>query len=418
MQLKQLGVGKQYGVYGNTVNVPMDPGNVVQVLPRTYEETATIKLKFMRRMIYKRPTVFETIRPKVVYNATKHFIEHSDLYKEEGVKLAEGWEKELDETVERDFESKENITSCTAEEENSASHEAEDKDEKWNELNEEESYGSGNKDTLLQPLDYTDDGQQALKIAPAEGSSPVSLYLDTYAEEKSFPVLFGGRKRINNEARIRPVTYATICKAELRGHDRRFATSVSNLFFKLKKLQVRDTVTTALRKTKGTTGLTAGQLRNKEFFMNILRHDDGYAILKNVRSSPPYLQSKQKDLFAIIRQLGIPTFLATFSAAETHWTDLLGILAKKIHNRTFSNEELQNLSWMEKCQFIQKDPVTCARHFQYRTHLFFHNILQTNISPLGKIVDYYYRVEFQQRGSPHLHCVLGRGCTTVWNVIR
>jgi len=170
-------------------------------------------------------------------------------------------------------------------------------------------------------------------------------------------------------------------------------------------LQVRDTVTTGLRKTKGTSGLTAGEVRNKETFVNMLRHDDGYAILKNVRSSPPYLQSKQKDLFAIIRQIGIPTFFATFSAAETRWMDLLGVLARKEFNRAFSLEELTNLTWMQKCELIQKHPVSCARHFQYRTHLFFHNVLLTNISPIGKIIDYYYRVEFQQRGSPHLHCV-------------
>ena len=26
-------------------------------------------------------------------------------------------------------------------------------------------------------------------------------------------------------------------------------------------------------------------------------------------------------------------------------------------------------------------------------------------NPIGKITDYYYRVEFQQRGSPHIHCL-------------
>ncbi len=25
--------------------------------------------------------------------------------------------------------------------------------------------------------------------------------------------------------------------------------------------------------------------------------------------------------------------------------------------------------------------------------------------PIGKTVDYFYRVEFQQRGSPHVHCL-------------
>ena len=27
-------------------------------------------------------------------------------------------------------------------------------------------------------------------------------------------------------------------------------------------------------------------------------------------------------------------------------------------------------------------------------------------NPIGKIIDYFYRVEFQQRGSPHIHSLL------------
>ena len=60
---------------------------------------------------------------------------------------------------------------------------------------------------------------------------------------------------------------------------------------------------------------------------------------------------------------------------------------------------------MQKAELLQKDPVTCARHFQYRTHIFFNNILTTSASPIDKVVDYYYRVECQNRGSPHLHCL-------------
>ena len=49
MQIKELGVGKQYGIYGNTVNVPINPAKIVDVLPRRCEDTATIHLKFMRQ---------------------------------------------------------------------------------------------------------------------------------------------------------------------------------------------------------------------------------------------------------------------------------------------------------------------------------------------------------------------------------
>ena len=85
MQLKQLGAGKQFGIYGNTVNVPMDPTDVVSILPRRFEHTATIHLLFKRKLQYKSSVLHETVRPKVIYDLAKHFIDCSPLYKEEGV---------------------------------------------------------------------------------------------------------------------------------------------------------------------------------------------------------------------------------------------------------------------------------------------------------------------------------------------
>ena len=35
--------------------------------------------------------------------------------------------------------------------------------------------------------------------------------------------------------------------------------------------------------------------------------------------------------------------------------------------------------------------------------LFIRDILKSTVAPIGEIADYFYRVEFQQRGSPHIH---------------
>ena len=73
--------------------------------------------------------------------------------------------------------------------------------------------------------------------------------------------------------------------------------------------------------------------------------------------------------------------------------------------KNYSNNELENLNWDEKCRLIQSDTVTCARHFDYQFNTFPKKILITNIAPLGKIKDWFYRVEYQQRGSPHIHMI-------------
>ena len=108
----------------------------------------------------------------------------------------------------------------------------------------------------------------------------------------------------------------------------------------------------------------------------------------------------------MMRQLGIPTWFCSFSVAETKWKNLLQILSKSLNNKDLSERDIDDLSWIEKCELIKKDPVTCSRYFDHRFKMFMSHILKGNICPLGKIVDYFYRVEFQQRGSPHIHLIL------------
>ena len=50
------------------------------------------------------------------------------------------------------------------------------------------------------------------------------------------------------------------------------------------------------------------------------------------------------------------------------------------------------------------NPVLLARHFQYRVELFFKVIVING--PLGKVKYHAIRVEFQVRGSPHIHSFL------------
>ncbi len=46
------------------------------------------------------------------------------------------------------------------------------------------------------------------------------------------------------------------------------------------------------------------------------------------------------------------------------------------------------------------------KHFQYRVETFFRDVLLTNANPIGKIAYYALRIEFQMRGSPHLHALI------------
>lgn len=71
----------------------------------------------------------------------------------------------------------------------------------------------------------------------------------------------------------------------------------------------------------------------------------------------------------------------------------------KLLKKETSEEESLNLSWQEKCSLIKSDPVTCARYFDYRVQTFIKYVRKSSHSPIDEIVDYFYRVEFQQMGS-------------------
>ena len=115
---------------------------------------------------------------------------------------------------------------------------------------------------------------------------------------------------------------------------------------------------------------------------------------------------KEKDIFAMIRQLSFPTKFMSLSAADTRWTDLLRMLAKLNDGIKYFEKEIEDLTWQEKTKLVQKDPVTCSRFFDHRVQEFLNTFLKSNCEPIGKLSDFFfYRIEFQ-RDSPHIHMLV------------
>ena len=64
------------------------------------------------------------------------------------------------------------------------------------------------------------------------------------------------------------------------------------------------------------------------------------------------------------------------------------------------------MTWSQKCTLISSHPTACSQYFDNRVKKFYKHILKSPHSPFGKLVNYFYRVEFQHRGSPHIHGLL------------
>ena len=113
--------------------------------------------------------------------------------------------------------------------------------------------------------------------------------------------------------------YSDIVKWELRSVDRRAAQSVPNIFFKHKKLQMKqisNKVNLAVKryKCKGKK-IIAAEVRNSEYLDKLVNLDEGYYIFRQLRNSPADLEARKKDIFAMIQQLSLPSW--SLSAADT-----------------------------------------------------------------------------------------------------
>ena len=151
--------------------------------------------------------------------------------------------------------------------------------------------------------------------------------------------------------------------------------------------------------------VTAGILCNREALQQLVRTEQAYKFLKNIRGSPAYWQNELYDVLAMLCKLVIPTWLLTLSAADLHWPEMIQAVAYQF-GRKLSQEDVLKMSMAERSKYLHQNPVTGVRMFQHRIQSFFAQYLLSDAHPLGEITDYVIKIEFQMRGSPHAHCLL------------
>ena len=138
---------------------------------------------------------------------------------------------------------------------------------------------------------------------------------------------------------------------------------------------------------------TAADVRSRNTNPEILQNS--YMFMKHIRGTVAYFRNALYDLLAMFRCLGPPTLFMTLSADDLHWPEL-GML-------------LENLSYEEAIQkqsffsSTRSDPLMTAIHFDRRFSALMKFVVHGPTKPLGLVKDWFVRVEFQNRGSPHYH---------------
>ena len=76
-----------------------------------------------------------------------------------------------------------------------------------------------------------------------------------------------------------------------------------------------------------------------------------------IRNSPAYFDTKQKDVMAVIGQLGLPTIFYSLSAADTKSKNLLICLSKLLDGTNYTEADTDKMSWSERCRLVSSHPV-------------------------------------------------------------
>jgi hypothetical protein len=95
----------------------------------------------------------------------------------------------------------------------------------------------------------------------------------------------------------------------------------------------------------------------------------------------------------MIATLGTPTLFFTLSAVDLHWPELYHLLAP---GELLSDSPS---SMSRRQQLLNENPLIVNTFFYHRAKYFLEQI----VGPHFKVKDFWYRFEWQHRGSPHLH---------------
>ena len=256
--------------------------------------------------------------------------------------------------------------------------------------------------------------EEVYSCAPGENNTPKYILTDDNFENLAFPDLFptaNGSYTFSNNRETR-LPLRKYYQQRLLNVDGRFANNIEYLFcaqYATDIKQIQADTNLALQLTCGRTlggkKVTAGMLKNPDVLKQLVKTEQAYKFLKNVRGSPAYWQRELYDVLAMLRMLGIPTWFLTLSAADLHWIEMIEAVSIHMGER-LTRRQIHNMSIKDRSEKLKNNPVTACRMFQHRVEVFFRDYILDTTNPVGEVYDHVIKIEFQARGSPHAHCLL------------
>lgn len=375
MQIRRLRNDFSYGIIGQVINIPVSVDEMVLTLPRNIDDDHCININIKKNLAHK-SNYLSGLVCKNTLKQWLRFLVNSPLYKQFNIKIDQRFLNDIPAISDSDISTVEVIDDTYPESDvlNARQHTM-----IWSE-------------------------EKELDIAPGAKSSPLNLIYDRHAEELSFPSIYYGQpRRYKLNVRVTPYAIAT---SEIRRRDRRGARPCKILYVAMKILRLRmvEGIQNCFRSTIFTENITRRMMDDPKFLEECL--EKNFSFLKSVPNSVQYWSDRKKDVMAMIRQLGKPTVLLTVSANECKWVHFLKLLNKL--SATFPDADVEHLTRSQRCQLVSEDPVTCCIYFNKFVQCLMKILTYKRANPFSKyrVLDYFIRIEFQHRGSPHAHILL------------
>ena len=402
--------GSYTGVKGESCCVPIEPDRVVTTvksLPRRLDDADIVPLKLKRRLRFHGYHMHQLIRPSKVETAFHWLVQNNPFYKR-NIAFNADWYK-----LSKTDEMSENLKSLL-------SQNLEDIPEVEEHEDNRETCQSGSTNTVLsEGIEDEVDGKNLLydtmfvdevptlpvredktsfSIAPGEGKKLISKRLE-HMHQLAFPKIFPyGECSLEIDRKVKLTTRRYYNSLILRQNSR--CTSSEFIFYALDRIESEQLQSSInFQSNKGF----AGDLQRKGI-EEALRSNKAWTVFKQVRTTPGYWDTAKKEVMAMITQRGPFSFFLTFSANDLNWVTPIKLVAAQAGVK-LSDEEVKSMPFLERVKWINKNPAAVTIYLYDVFHrLMFEFILKTKV--FGKVSDYVVKVEFQQRGTPHIHLIL------------
>ena len=324
--------GGHYKVNGPPVSVPGTLGQIIHILPCMASEFQLHPVKLKCKLEYKNHYMYVMICRDHVISAITWLKEHNSHYRD--IKLNEHWHSDiasrelsvqldesdnhitvnedavLNQSLKNDNISKESLNKddnhelCTTQIESTNVDTIDTESDEDTELAEELTAINHRQeltgDTLPSVVQFENLENQIYQCAPGGNNIPKYIFTRQWcwSPSQAFPDLFpygsGGYHSANREVKLPIRKYFQQC---LLNVDSRFAQNIEYLFCvkyiaDIKQIESDATLAILLSwgRTLGGQKITAGQIWNPVIVEQLVRNEQAYKFLKNVRGSSAYWQ--------------------------------------------------------------------------------------------------------------------------------